>query len=107
VCRRGAEVACSVTQHSQAPNPEWDESEPPRVSASPETGVPRATLQRIVDARVTWPEHFHVHPKLERLVSQRTTQFEKDQVDWSLGEALAFGSLLLEGTPVRVAGQDT
>jgi 2-oxoglutarate dehydrogenase E1 component/2-oxoglutarate decarboxylase len=105
--RARLEEAFAVTQHSQAPSPEWDEREAPRVSANVETGVPRETLQRIVDALVTWPDSFHVHPKLDRLVKQRRTQFEKDQVDWSLGEALAFGSLLLEGTPVRVAGQDT
>jgi multifunctional 2-oxoglutarate metabolism enzyme len=105
--RARLEEAFAVTQHSQTPNPEWDEREAPRVSASVETGVPRETLQRIVDTLVTWPDTFHVHPKLERLVKQRKAQFEKDEVDWSLGEALAFGSLLLEGTPVRVAGQDT
>jgi 2-oxoglutarate dehydrogenase complex dehydrogenase (E1) component-like enzyme len=105
--RSRLEEAFAVTHNQQSTAPAWAEPEPERVSASVDTGVPRETLGRIVDALVTWPETFHVHPKLERLLAQRRSQFEKDQIDWSVGEALAFGSLLLEGTPVRVAGQDT
>ena len=55
----------------------------------------------------TFPPGFEPHPKLARILAARRTQFDGDQVDWALAEALAFGSLLLEGTPVRVAGQDT
>jgi 2-oxoglutarate dehydrogenase E1 component len=72
-----------------------------------ETGVPRATLDRIVTALTTFPEGFEPHPKLARLLAARRTAFDSDKVDWALAESLAFGSLLLEGTPVRVAGQDT
>ena len=48
-----------------------------------------------------------MHPKLERILKNRRTEFDANKVDWALAESLAFGSLLLEGTPVRVAGQDT
>jgi 2-oxoglutarate dehydrogenase E1 component len=105
--RARLEEAFAETQAHHSAATEWAEPEPERLAASVETGVARETLSRIVDALVTWPDDFHVHPKLERLLRQRRDQFDKDRVDWALGEALAFGSLLLEGTPVRVAGQDT
>ncbi|MCU1430054.1 MAG: kgd [Actinomycetia bacterium] len=107
--RKRLEDAFAETQHHHAPQPDWSEPEPERerVSATVETGVPRETLEQIVNSLVTWPEDFHVHPKLERLLAQRKSSFENDKVDWALGEALAFGSLLLEHAPVRVAGQDT
>ena len=47
-----------------------------------------------------------MNPKLERILRPRV-EFDKGEVDWALAEALAFGSLVLEGTPVRLAGQDT
>ena len=72
-----------------------------------DTGVPRERLDQIVDVLTTFPEGFEPHPKLARILASRRTAFDADQVDWALAEALAFGSLLLEGTPVRVAGQDT
>ncbi len=71
------------------------------------TAVDQATLDRVVTALTTWPEGFHVHPKLERLLLGHRAMFDSGNVDWALAEALAFGSVLLEGTPVRVAGQDT
>ena len=55
----------------------------------------------------TYPDSFTMHPKLERILGQRAKAFAADQVDWALAEALAFGTLLQEGTPVRIAGQDT
>src|SRR5262249_37260631 len=107
--RKRLEDAFAETQAHHAAPPEWNEpeNEPPRVGPSVETGVARETLDRIVQALVSWPETFHVHPKLEKLLTQRRTHFDADQIDWALAEALAFGSLLLEGSPVRVAGQDT
>ena len=48
-----------------------------------------------------------MNPKLERQLLARRTMVEKDEIDWALGEALAFGSLVLDGTTVRLAGQDT
>jgi len=77
------------------------------VETAVETGVPRERLRRIVDALVTTPDDFHVNPKLERILNTRSTDFDADQVDWALAEALAFGSLAMEGTSVRLAGQDT
>ena len=80
---------------------------PEEVESAVTTGVPRDRLRRIVDALVTSPDDFHVNPKLERILATRATEFDADHVDWALAEALAFGSLAVEGTPVRLAGQDT
>ena len=72
-----------------------------------DTRVQRATLEEITAALSTLPEGFHGHPKLGRWLQARSKMLENDSVDWSLAEALAFGSLLLEGIPVRLAGQDS
>src|SRR5256886_4235972 len=71
------------------------------------TNVERWTLERVIDGLMSRPEGFTVHPKLERILQAHRVEFEKGEVDWSLAESFAFGSLLLEGTPVRLAGQDT
>jgi 2-oxoglutarate dehydrogenase E1 component len=71
------------------------------------TAVDRSVLERVVSALTTWPDTFHVNPKLARLLRAHRSTFDDGTIDWSLAEAAAFGSLLLEGTPVRVAGQDT
>jgi 2-oxoglutarate dehydrogenase E1 component len=71
------------------------------------TSVNSTVLGRIVDRLTTRPDDFSVHPKLERILQAYRVAFDSDQVDWSLAEAFAFGSLVLEGTPVRLAGQDS
>jgi 2-oxoglutarate dehydrogenase E1 component len=71
------------------------------------TAVDRSTLDEVVDALVVVPDGFTVHPKLVKWLEQRRGALDADAVDWSMGEALAFGSLLLDGVPIRLAGQDT
>jgi len=73
-----------------------------------QTSVPAEEIDRIVRGLTTVPETFKVNPKIRRLLDARA-QAHKDggPVDWGFGEALAFGSLLVEGTPVRLSGQDT
>src|SRR6266542_1002420 len=71
------------------------------------TGVDRQILERILERVTSWPDDFHPHPKLAKQLERRRDLLEKDAVDWSLGEALAFGSLVLEGIPVRLTGQDS
>ena len=71
------------------------------------TGVDRGALDRVFAAMNRYPENFTVHPKLLRQFEQRAEMYERDgQVDWATAEALAFGSLALEGSPVRLAGED-
>lgn len=64
-------------------------------------------LGEIARATVSAPEGFTIHPKLERQFAQRTQLLEEGEVDWALGEALAFGSLVQEGANVRLVGQDS
>ena len=72
------------------------------------TGLTRERLAEISDGLVRAPEGFHVHPKIVKLLEQRAEMGHgKRAVDYGFAEALAFGSLLLEGTPVRLTGQDS
>ena len=73
-----------------------------------ETGVGAEVLGRIADVVGSAPEGFHVHPKLKKLLEQRREMGHgKRPVDYGMAEALAFGSLLLQGTPIRLSGQDS
>ena len=73
-----------------------------------ETGVPKEKLAQIVKALTTVPAGFAVNPKLKRFfLDKRVQAFAKGEgFDWSFGEALAWGSLLAEGVPIRLSGQD-
>ena len=72
------------------------------------TAVPRETLQRVADAAHQIPERFTAHPKLSRLYDERTEMVRSGTaIDWACAEMLGFGTLLLEGTNVRLAGQDS
>ncbi len=83
-------------------DPHADESHAP-----PVTAVDASVLETVVRGVTTWPDDFHVHPKLERILLGNRTTFDAGEVDWALAEACALGSLMLEGTPVRLSGQDT
>ena len=72
-----------------------------------ETGVERSILERIAVAVTSAPEGFTIHPKLAKQLEKRRDQLTTNNVDWAMGEAMAFGSLLLEGFPIRLAGQDS
>jgi 2-oxoglutarate dehydrogenase E1 component len=73
-----------------------------------DTGLRSERLAEIADALVRVPEGFHVHPKIAKLLEQRAEMGHgKRAVDYGFAEALAFGSVLLEGNPVRLTGQDT
>jgi 2-oxoglutarate decarboxylase len=72
-----------------------------------DTAVDRRTLDQLLVKLTTVPEGFNVHPKLTRWLEQRAGALERNAVDWALGEALAFGSLLTEGRTIRLSGQDT
>ncbi|NNE47091.1 MAG: multifunctional oxoglutarate decarboxylase/oxoglutarate dehydrogenase thiamine pyrophosphate-binding subunit/dihydrolipoyllysine-residue succinyltransferase subunit [Rhodothermales bacterium] len=85
----------------------FQRTEPNAESPRFDTAVPSATLDTIVGALVTFPDGFDIHKKLARQFEKRAKAYEDGVVDWSLGEALAYGSLLLDGTTVRLAGQDS
>jgi 2-oxoglutarate dehydrogenase E1 component len=71
------------------------------------TAVDLEVVKRIADAHVTLPEGFTVHSKLMPLLQRRAAMASEGGIDWAMGELFAFGSLLLEGRPVRLAGQDS
>ncbi|MFI2424103.1 multifunctional oxoglutarate decarboxylase/oxoglutarate dehydrogenase thiamine pyrophosphate-binding subunit/dihydrolipoyllysine-residue succinyltransferase subunit [Streptomyces sp. NPDC018955] len=71
------------------------------------TAVTTETVKRIAESQVNIPDHITVHPRLLPQLQRRATMVEDGTIDWGMGETLAFGSLLLEGVPVRLAGQDS
>ena len=71
------------------------------------TSIDAVTVKRIYEALRTLPDGFTLHPKLARQFKQRDEMFNAGEIDWALGEAMAFGSLLMEGTSVRLSGQDS
>ncbi|GAA1803500.1 multifunctional oxoglutarate decarboxylase/oxoglutarate dehydrogenase thiamine pyrophosphate-binding subunit/dihydrolipoyllysine-residue succinyltransferase subunit [Agromyces neolithicus] len=70
------------------------------------TGVALEVVHTIGDAFDNKPAGFTVHPKIQQLLTKRRDMSRNGKIDWGFGELLALGSLLLEGTPVRFAGQD-
>jgi multifunctional 2-oxoglutarate metabolism enzyme len=77
------------------------------VLATVDTSVDRGHLDRIAAVQFEVPDGFHRHPKLDRIFTRARERYDAEQIDWALGETLAFGSLLLEGIDVRLAGQDS
>jgi 2-oxoglutarate dehydrogenase E1 component len=84
-----------------------DAADEPAVGAPETTGVSREVVQHIGDAFVNKPDGFTVHTKLQQLLDKRFDMSRNGNIDWAFGELLAFGSVLMEGTPVRLAGQDS
>jgi 2-oxoglutarate dehydrogenase E1 component len=84
--------------------------EPPMEPADPtpvDTTVDDEVLKRVVEVQLAVPDGFTVHPRLLPQLQRRAQMLADDTVDWALAEQFAFGSLLLEGHPVRLAGQDS
>jgi len=103
------QVALDETRSSAPPRPTALPAPPanPKPTPPTPTGVLRERLDAIAAAVTAAPEGFTVHPKLARQLEARAKLYGSGEVDWSLGEALALGSLLVEGTDVRLSGQDT
>lgn len=81
-----------------------EDNDDPRRGA---TGIALTTLQEMGQALTRVPEGFTVHKTIQRLLDNRRKMIETGEgIDWAMGEALAFGSLCLEGHPVRLSGQD-
>jgi 2-oxoglutarate dehydrogenase E1 component len=102
------QAALEETRESSRPMPTSLPAPPPTVvELSPSTGVARDVLDKVAAAVHEFPQNFTVHPKLQKQLEARGKVYAEGQVDWALGEQLAFGSLLAEGTDVRITGQDT
>jgi 2-oxoglutarate dehydrogenase E1 component len=75
---------------------------------SAHTAVPIDTLQHVAHGVLALPDGFASHPKVHKLLEQRAEMLRPDgRIDWGCAEMLAFGTLLLEGTKVRLSGQDS
>ena len=73
-----------------------------------DTGLTQEKLAELTDGLVRVPAGFHLHPKIAKLLEQRNEMGHgKRAIDYGFAEALALGSLVLEGNPVRLTGQDT
>ena len=82
-------------------------ADPPAERSQPaSTAVDISVIHRIGDAFNNIPPGFTVHPKLQQLLAKRGEMSREGGIDWGFGELLAFGSVLLEGMPVRLTGQD-
>jgi 2-oxoglutarate dehydrogenase E1 component len=80
---------------------------PPEYPAVVATAITDDVVARIADSQVSLPEGFTVHPRLAPQLQRRVQMVADGTIDWAMGETLAFGSLLLEGRTVRLAGQDS
>jgi 2-oxoglutarate dehydrogenase E1 component len=80
---------------------------PTPVETDPDTAITVEVLKAIGDSQVTTPDGFTVHPRLLPQLEKRAQMVSEGGIDWAMGETLAFGSLLLDGHPVRLAGQDS
>ena len=89
--------------------PETDSSFYVPSSPAPEdvtTAVDEATLRKIAATQIATPEGFVIHPRLAPQLAKRNEMLNDGTVDWATGELFAMGSLLIEGHPIRLAGQD-
>ncbi|HEX4687818.1 MAG TPA: multifunctional oxoglutarate decarboxylase/oxoglutarate dehydrogenase thiamine pyrophosphate-binding subunit/dihydrolipoyllysine-residue succinyltransferase subunit, partial [Nocardioides sp.] len=80
---------------------------PEKSVGAAKTAVTPEVMKRIADAYVTPPDGFTVHPKVMPQLQRRANAIADGPIDWGTGEILAFGSLLMDGRPVRLAGQDS
>ncbi|MEV4556036.1 multifunctional oxoglutarate decarboxylase/oxoglutarate dehydrogenase thiamine pyrophosphate-binding subunit/dihydrolipoyllysine-residue succinyltransferase subunit [Kitasatospora sp. NPDC049285] len=72
-----------------------------------QTGISEEMVKRIAASQVNLPDWLTVHPRLLPQLQRRAASVEDNTIDWAMGETLAIGSLLMEGHPVRLAGQDS
>jgi len=72
-----------------------------------DTAISREVVKRIGDAFTSLPDGFVVHPRLKPQLDRRAAMATEGGIDWAFGELLAFGSVVLDGVPVRLSGQDS
>ncbi len=97
-----------VLKASLVPAPHEEPTLERRRATPHDTGVPEELLRELDTELLSAPEGFHVHPKLARQLERRRRALGPDGgIDWGHAEALAFASLLAEGVPIRLTGQDT
>ena len=103
------QAALDETRQSAPPAPPKVARPPAPMGVLPHvtTGVDRVVLDRVFHALTALPDGFTIHPKLAKQFETRTRMYEDGDVDWATAEALALGSILLEGNDIRLTGEDT
>lgn len=96
--------AASDPSYTRAPDYPVKPDEP---AAGLKTAVSPEVLKAVADSYTSVPEGFSVHPKVGPQLQRRSQSITSGPIDWGTGEIIAMGSLLLEGRPVRLAGQDS
>jgi 2-oxoglutarate dehydrogenase E1 component len=93
----------------QKPEEQWQSfrrSTPKDFDYSPKTAVAKDVLENNLKALTTLPANFKPIQKIDKLIEERQKRWNEDQLDWAMGEHMAYGSLLQEGVNVRMSGQD-
>jgi 2-oxoglutarate dehydrogenase E1 component len=98
-----ADVRADVEESGYTRTPDY----PEKPATKLETAISPETMKAIADAYTNVPEGFTVHPKVWPQLQRRSQSITAGPIDWGTGEILAFGSLLLDGRPIRMAGQDS
>jgi multifunctional 2-oxoglutarate metabolism enzyme len=99
-------VFASVNNHVDEQDPNF--KVPKAISSEAvNTSIDEAVARKIAATQTDIPEGFSVHPKLLPQLLKRVESLNEGTIDWSMGETLAFGSILLDGRPIRLAGQDS
>jgi 2-oxoglutarate dehydrogenase E1 component len=82
-------------------------AKPEDFDATTETSVSQEQIEAVAESLTSYPKDFTPHPKLLKLLDSRAKMVARDgKIDWGMGEMLAYGTLLQEGVPVRLSGQD-
>jgi 2-oxoglutarate dehydrogenase E1 component len=100
------EVFASVANYQEEHDPNFVPPIVPNAEDVP-TFISEQLIREIAATQIAVPDGFHVHPKLLPQLQKRAESINDGTIDWSTGEMLAFGSLLKEGRPIRLAGQDS
>jgi 2-oxoglutarate dehydrogenase E1 component len=104
---REAHERLKATFGQEIPAKSHDEVVPRDAPRGVDTSVPEAKLRELSAELLRVPEGFSVHPKLARQLERRPVALDEGGIDWGHAEALAFASLVSEGIPIRLTGQDT
>ncbi|MFJ3789121.1 multifunctional oxoglutarate decarboxylase/oxoglutarate dehydrogenase thiamine pyrophosphate-binding subunit/dihydrolipoyllysine-residue succinyltransferase subunit [Kitasatospora sp. NPDC090091] len=100
-------VFAEVRDAAQTPAPAANGKPVADFPVSIRTGISEEMVKRIAASQVNLPDWLTVHPRLLPQLQRRAASVEDNTIDWAMGETLAIGSLLMEGHPVRLAGQDS